>query len=41
MILTIYTDQKPATDLGFRLRKNPDTKHADDFSFGRALTASL
>lgn len=37
MLLTISTNHKPATDLGFLLHKNPDNLHGVDLSFGRAL----
>lgn len=36
MILTITTTQKPATDLGYLLHKNPARSQSFDLSFGRA-----
>jgi len=37
MLLTISTSHTPATNIGFLLHKNPDSLHAVDLSFGRAL----
>src|SRR4051812_2986910 len=36
MLLTITTTHRPATDLGYLLRKNPDRLHTFDLSYGRA-----
>jgi 3' terminal RNA ribose 2'-O-methyltransferase Hen1 len=36
VLLTITTTQRPATDLGFLLHKNPDTVRSVDLGFGRA-----
>jgi 3' terminal RNA ribose 2'-O-methyltransferase Hen1 len=36
MLLTISTDHRPATDLGFLLMKHPDNVHAVELPFGRA-----
>lgn len=36
MLLTITTTRKPATDLGFLLRKNPARVHTFEVSFGKA-----
>jgi 3' terminal RNA ribose 2'-O-methyltransferase Hen1 len=36
MLLTITTTHRPATDLGFLLRKNPARMHSFEQSFGRA-----
>jgi 3' terminal RNA ribose 2'-O-methyltransferase Hen1 len=36
MLLTLTTTHKPATDLGFLLRKNPARKHEFSLSFGTA-----
>jgi 3' terminal RNA ribose 2'-O-methyltransferase Hen1 len=36
MLLTITTTHRPATDLGFLLRKNPARVHSFEQSFGRA-----
>jgi 3' terminal RNA ribose 2'-O-methyltransferase Hen1 len=36
MLLTITTTHRPATDLGFLLRKNPARAQAFDLTFGRA-----
>lgn len=38
MFLSITTTHRPATDLGFLLRKNPARMHETELSFGRALT---
>lgn len=35
MLLTISTDHKPASDLGFLLMKNPDNLHEIDLAFGK------
>ena len=34
MLLTISTDHRPATDLGYLLHKNPEGHHTADFGFG-------
>ena len=34
MLLTISTDHRPATDLGYLLHKNPGGHHTADFGFG-------
>src|SRR5580693_1575488 len=36
MLLTLTTTHKPATDLGFLLRKNPGRQHEFSLSFGKA-----
>lgn len=36
MLLTISTDHRPATDLGFLLHKNPAGRHSTQFGFGSA-----
>lgn len=36
MLLTISTDHRPATDLGYLLHKNPSAHHCAEFGFGRA-----
>ncbi|QDU80475.1 hypothetical protein Pla110_22050 [Polystyrenella longa] len=36
MLLTITTEHKPATDLGFLLHKHPDRFQSFDFSYGKA-----
>jgi 3' terminal RNA ribose 2'-O-methyltransferase Hen1 len=36
MLLTISTDHRPATDLGFLLMKHPENVHAVELPFGRA-----
>jgi RNA repair, ligase-Pnkp-associating, region of Hen1 len=36
MLLTITTTQRPATDLGYLLHKNPANLHSFDLSFGKA-----
>lgn len=36
MLLTISTDHRPATDLGFLLHKNPARQHSAEFGFGVA-----
>src|ERR1700722_20384602 len=36
MLLTLTTTHKPATDLGFLLRKNPARRHEFNLSFGKA-----
>ena len=36
MLLTISTTHRPATDLGFLLRKSPDRLHSVDLPFGQA-----
>ena len=36
MLLTISTDHRPATDLGYLLHKHPDRFHSFDLSFGQA-----
>ena len=36
MLLTISTDHRPATDLGYLLHKNPAAHHTTDFGFGTA-----
>ena len=36
MLLTISTDHRPATDLGFLLMKHPDRVHARELAFGTA-----
>ncbi|PPD14410.1 MAG: hypothetical protein CTY25_14660 [Methylobacterium sp.] len=38
MFLSITATHRPATDLGFLLRKNPARMHETELSFGRALT---
>src|SRR5579863_715783 len=37
MFLSIATTQRPATDLGFLLMKNPEREHEMDLGFGRAI----
>lgn len=39
MLLTISTDHRPATDLGYLLHKNPSARHCAEFGFGRAHVA--
>ena len=39
MFLSIATTHRPATDLGFLLRKNPTRLHEEALPFGRALMA--
>lgn len=39
MFLSIATTHRPATDLGFLLRKNPERLHEEALPFGRALMA--
>ena len=34
MLLTISTDHRPATDLGYLLHKNPSAHYAAEFGFG-------
>ncbi|MDA8070217.1 MAG: 3' terminal RNA ribose 2'-O-methyltransferase Hen1 [Actinomycetota bacterium] len=36
MLLTISTDHRPATDLGYLLHKNPSAHHRAELGFGRA-----
>jgi 3' terminal RNA ribose 2'-O-methyltransferase Hen1 len=36
MLLTITTEHRPATDLGYLLHKNPANTHSFDLSFGKA-----
>jgi len=36
MLLTISTDHRPATDLGYLLHKNPSARHTAEFGFGVA-----
>jgi len=36
MLLTITTEHKPATDLGYLLHKNPARRQEAELSFGRA-----
>jgi 3' terminal RNA ribose 2'-O-methyltransferase Hen1 len=36
VLLTISTDHRPATDLGYLLHKNPSARHSAEFGFGRA-----
>lgn len=36
MLLTITTTHRPATDLGYLLRKNPERLHSFDLPFGKA-----
>lgn len=38
MFLSVTTTHRPATDLGYLLRKNPARMHETELSFGRALT---
>jgi 3' terminal RNA ribose 2'-O-methyltransferase Hen1 len=38
MFLSITTTHRPATDLGFLLRKNPARMHETELSFGKAVT---
>ena len=38
MFLSITTTHRPATDLGFLIRKNPARMHETELAFGRALT---
>jgi 3' terminal RNA ribose 2'-O-methyltransferase Hen1 len=38
MFLSISTTHRPATDLGFLLRKNPARLHETELSFGKAVT---
>ena len=36
MLLTISTDHRPATDLGYLLHKNPSAHHRVELGFGQA-----
>jgi RNA repair, ligase-Pnkp-associating, region of Hen1 len=38
MFLSITTTHRPASDLGFLLRKNPAKLHVTELSFGTAIT---
>jgi RNA repair, ligase-Pnkp-associating, region of Hen1 len=38
MFLSITTTHRPASDLGFLLRKNPAKSHVTELSFGTAIT---
>jgi RNA repair, ligase-Pnkp-associating, region of Hen1 len=38
MFLSVTTTHRPATDLGFLLRKNPGRMHETELSFGKAVT---
>jgi hypothetical protein len=37
MLLTLTTIQRPATDLGFLLRKHPERPQSFDVGFGRRM----